>query len=168
MSPGTASQSQSQSQSQLLYDWRFVANQSVSATNLVGPTTRIFIFQAKTFSYVLTRGWGCRLQLLLVLASAVILRSESRGPHYHIYCLRFKTHPKWRARSLYLYPLPTNKQGGPVIPPKHWVPFLSPFATRRAKVGRMCAMLDAHMWCKPKSDRRHCNQKLSFLEFQVV
>jgi hypothetical protein len=32
----------------------------------------------------LTRGWVCRLQLLLVLASIFILRSESRGTHDHI------------------------------------------------------------------------------------
>jgi hypothetical protein len=32
----------------------------------------------------LTRGWVCRLQLLLVLARAVILRSESRGTQGHI------------------------------------------------------------------------------------
>jgi hypothetical protein len=43
-----------------------------------------FIFQLNTWAYSpyvtfsLTRGWVCRLQLLLVLASAVILRSESR------------------------------------------------------------------------------------------
>jgi hypothetical protein len=30
------------------------------------------------------RGWVCRLQLLLDLASAVILGSESRGTHDHI------------------------------------------------------------------------------------
>jgi hypothetical protein len=32
----------------------------------------------------LTRGWVCRLQLLLSLASAVILGTESRGTHDHI------------------------------------------------------------------------------------
>jgi hypothetical protein len=32
----------------------------------------------------MTRGWGYRLQLLLGLVSAVILRSESRGTHNHI------------------------------------------------------------------------------------
>jgi hypothetical protein len=32
----------------------------------------------------LTRGWVCRLQLLLALARAVIFRSESRGTHNHI------------------------------------------------------------------------------------
>jgi hypothetical protein len=32
----------------------------------------------------LMRGWVCRLQLQLALASAVILGSESRGTHEHI------------------------------------------------------------------------------------
>jgi hypothetical protein len=32
----------------------------------------------------LTRGWVCRLQLLLAFASAVILESESQGPRDHI------------------------------------------------------------------------------------
>jgi hypothetical protein len=32
----------------------------------------------------LTRGWVCRLQLLLVLVGTVIHRSESRGTHNHI------------------------------------------------------------------------------------
>jgi hypothetical protein len=56
----------------------------------VRPTTRIFIFQLHICGYspyvksYLTRGWVCRLQLLLVLASAVILRSESRGTHDHL------------------------------------------------------------------------------------
>jgi hypothetical protein len=49
-----------------------------------------FIFQMNTCGYrsyitsSLTRGWVCRLQLLLALASAVILRSESHGTHDHI------------------------------------------------------------------------------------
>jgi hypothetical protein len=51
---------------------------------------RNFIFQLNIFSYSpyvtysIMRGRICRLQLLLVLASAVILRSESRGTHDHI------------------------------------------------------------------------------------
>jgi hypothetical protein len=46
-----------------------------------------FIFQLNICGYSpyvtssLTRGWVCRLQLLLVLASAVILMSESRRTH---------------------------------------------------------------------------------------
>jgi hypothetical protein len=53
-------------------------------------TTRIVIFQLNTCGhspYVTcspTRGWTYRLQLLLGLASAVILRSKSRGTHDHI------------------------------------------------------------------------------------
>jgi hypothetical protein len=45
-----------------------------------------------------------RLQLLLVLASAVILGSESRGATF--YSLKFETPPTWwvRVRSPYLYP----------------------------------------------------------------
>jgi hypothetical protein len=81
------------SESELLYHWRFNANQFVLATSPLRPTTRIcmiFIFQLNACSYnpyvisSLTRVWICHLQLLLVLASAVILRSESRGTHDHI------------------------------------------------------------------------------------
>jgi hypothetical protein len=54
------------------------------------PTTRIFIFKPSACSYSpyvtssMTKGWVCRLQFLLGLASAVILRSESRGTHDHV------------------------------------------------------------------------------------
>jgi hypothetical protein len=50
-------------------------------------TTSNFIFQLNTCGYSpyvtssLTRGWVCRLQLLLVLTSAVIFRSKSRETH---------------------------------------------------------------------------------------
>jgi hypothetical protein len=50
----------------------------------------IFFFQLNTCGYSpyvtspLMRGWICCLQLLLVLASAVNLRSESHGTHDHI------------------------------------------------------------------------------------
>jgi hypothetical protein len=48
------------------------------------------LFQLNTYSYnpyvtsFLTKGWICHLQLLLALASAVILRSESRETDDHI------------------------------------------------------------------------------------
>jgi hypothetical protein len=54
------------------------------------PTTRILIFKLNTCSYSpyvtssLMREWICHLQLLLVLAGAVILRSESHRTHDHI------------------------------------------------------------------------------------
>jgi hypothetical protein len=71
-------------ESELLYNWRFTANQFVLATSPLRLTTSNFIFQLNTCgSYVissLTRGWVCRLQLLLVLASGVILRSHDHIP----------------------------------------------------------------------------------------
>jgi hypothetical protein len=62
-------------------------------------TTSNFIFQLNTCGYspcvasFLTRGWVCRLQLLLVLASAVILRFESRGTHDHILLSQIRDSP---------------------------------------------------------------------------
>jgi hypothetical protein len=47
------------------------------------------------------------------------------------YCLRFETHPTWRARSPYLYPPGT---GWPSYTSRHWVPFSSPPTTRRTTV----------------------------------
>jgi hypothetical protein len=81
------------SQSELLYDWRFTANQFVLMTSPLRLMTSNFIIQLNTCSYgpyvtlSLTRGWVCRLQLLLVLTSAVILRSGSRETHDHILLL---------------------------------------------------------------------------------
>jgi hypothetical protein len=59
--------------SKLLCYWRFTANQFHLATSPLRPTTRIFIFQLNT-----------SVQLLLGLATTVILRSESHGTHDHI------------------------------------------------------------------------------------
>jgi hypothetical protein len=81
------SESESGSKSELLYDWRFTAYQFVLSTISLRPTTINFIFQLNICGYSpyvttsLTRGWACRLHLLLVLASAVTLRSECRGTH---------------------------------------------------------------------------------------
>jgi hypothetical protein len=73
----------SESEADLLYDWRFTANQFVLATSPLRLRTSNFIFQLNTRCYrpyvtsPLTRGWVCRLQLLLVFDSTVILKSES-------------------------------------------------------------------------------------------
>jgi hypothetical protein len=78
----------------------------------------------------LTRGWVCRLQLLLAFASAFILRYESRRLMTIFCCLRFDTSPKLELRSPYLYP---QEQGGSVT-----LPALGPlsvaFRTLRATV----------------------------------
>jgi hypothetical protein len=74
-------------ESKLLYDLHFTANQFVLATSPLRLTTSKFIYQMNACGYSpyltasLTRGWVCLLQLLLGLASAVILRSEFRGTH---------------------------------------------------------------------------------------
>jgi hypothetical protein len=63
--------SKPESESELLYDWRFTANKFVLAPSPLRLTARIFFFHLNTCghsSYVtssLTRGWICRLQLLL-------------------------------------------------------------------------------------------------------
>jgi hypothetical protein len=84
---------------ELLYDWRFTANQFNLETSPLRLTTSNFTFQLNTCGsspYVtssLTRGWVCLLQLLLVLANAVILRSESRGTHDHILLSQIRDSP---------------------------------------------------------------------------
>jgi hypothetical protein len=119
---------------ELLYHWRFTANQFVLTPSPFKPTTSIGFFRLNTCGYSpyvtssLTRGWICRFQLMLALASAVIVGSESRETHD---CLRFDTHPTWRARSPYLYPPGT---GWPGYTPRYWVPFSSSPSPHRATV----------------------------------
>jgi hypothetical protein len=85
-----------------------------------------FFFQLNTCGYSpyvtpsLTRGRFCRLQLLLGLASAVILRSESRRTFAHILLSQIRDSPNWRVRSRLYIP---QKKGGPVISPGTWIPF---------------------------------------------
>jgi hypothetical protein len=67
-----------------------VYSQSVRLGNKPLETHDQHLFQLNTCGYSpyvtssMTKGWVCRLQLLLVLASAVILGFESRGTHDHI------------------------------------------------------------------------------------
>jgi hypothetical protein len=79
----------------------------------------------------LTRGRVCRLQLLLILASAVILGSESRRTHDHILLSPFREFLNRRAKSPYLYP---PGIGWPSYYPRKWVLFSLPPTTRRATV----------------------------------
>jgi hypothetical protein len=79
-------ETQSQSLSELIYDGRFTGNQFVLSPSPLRSAKSIF-FQLSTWGFCpygtssLTWGWVCRLQLLLALANAVILGSESRGTH---------------------------------------------------------------------------------------
>jgi hypothetical protein len=65
-------------------------------------------------------GRVCRLQLLLVLASAVILGSESRGNHDHILLSEVRDSPNLEGQVPVFFP---QEQGGPVIPPGTGFPF---------------------------------------------
>jgi hypothetical protein len=71
----------------------------------------------------LTRGWVCRLQLLLVLTSRVILGPSPADLITILYCLRFETPQTWMARSPCYIP---QEQGGAVIPPCTGFPFHRP------------------------------------------
>jgi hypothetical protein len=79
-------------------------------TSRLRITTSIFFSQLDTCghsSYVtssLTRGWACRLQLLLVLASAVILGSQSRGSQDHILLSQIRDSPTLEVQVPDLYP----------------------------------------------------------------
>jgi hypothetical protein len=126
---------QNQSQ-ELLYDGRFTANHLVLVPSPLRPTTSTF-FQLNTCDYSpyvtssMTRGWVCHLQLLLVLASAVILGSESRGTRDHILLSQIRHSPNLEGQVPVLIS-PRNRV--PNYTPRHWLPFLSPPTTRRATV----------------------------------
>jgi hypothetical protein len=118
--------------SELLYDWRFTANQFVFATSPLRTTTRILTFQLNTCSYSLhvtsslMKAWVCRLQLLLVLANAVILTSKSRGTHDHILLSHIRNSTSLEGQvPVFVSPRYT---------PWHWVHLSSPPTTRRATV----------------------------------
>jgi hypothetical protein len=79
----------------------------------------------------LMRGWVSCLQLLLAFASTVILRSvlQDSWPYFTVSDSRL---PQPGGPGLHIY-IP-QEQVGPVCTTGHWVPFLSPPTTRRAKV----------------------------------
>jgi hypothetical protein len=85
--------------SELLYDWRFTANQffltliplRLTATNFFPPMNTCSHSLYITSS--LTRGWVCHLQLLLALASTFILGSESRGTRDRILLSQIRNFP---------------------------------------------------------------------------
>jgi hypothetical protein len=94
--PTTDSLSEAESES--LNDWRLTVNQFILATT-PWDSWPPFFFQLNTCShslyitFSLTRGWVGRLQLLLALSSAVILRFESRGTHDHILLAQIRDSP---------------------------------------------------------------------------
>jgi hypothetical protein len=85
------------SESELLYDWPFTVNQFAFMTSPLRVTTGIFrlniCFHSPYVTSSLTRRWVCRLQLLLGLASAVILNLECSGTHDHILLSQIRDSP---------------------------------------------------------------------------
>jgi hypothetical protein len=79
----------------------------------------------------LTRRRVCRLQLLLVLASAVILGSDSRGTRDHILLSQIRDSPNLQGKAP-VFISPGREWSG--YTHRHWVPFSSPPTTRRATV----------------------------------
>jgi hypothetical protein len=155
----------SESESELLYDWRFTANQFDLAKARWDSRPVILFFQLKTCGYspyvtsCLTIGWACRLLLLLALTSAVILRSESSGTHDHILLSQIRDSPNLegqlpvfisaRNRLARLYP----------HTPRHWVPFSSPSTTRMIMLEGSAVKSKSHFewqsvsksWCRAPS-----------------
>jgi hypothetical protein len=122
----------------LIYDWQSVGQSVLVPGSHLGPMTRFLLsFWRLRVSWYgtpsLTRGWVCNLfeQLLLGLARTVTLRSKSLRSHGHILVshLRF-SQPGGPGPRIYIPP----GTGWPSYTPGHWVPFLSPLATRRAVV----------------------------------
>jgi hypothetical protein len=95
-------------------------------TNSLGLTTSISFrlntcFHTLYATSSLTIGLVCRLRLLLVLASAVILMSESSGTHEHVLLSQIRDSAKPGGLGPRIY-IP-QEQGGPVIPPGTGFPF---------------------------------------------
>jgi hypothetical protein len=83
--------------SKLYNNWRSVGQSALAPRPRLGPQDQIFISQTVAgllkWAPSLTKGRVCRLQLLLSLANAVILGSESHGPHDHILLAQIRDSP---------------------------------------------------------------------------
>jgi hypothetical protein len=118
-----------------------------------------FIFQLNTCGYSpyvtspLTRGWVCSLQLLLGLASAVILRSDYRETRDHILLSQIRESPNLEGQVLVF------------ISPRNRIPISSPPTTRRVTVEvfdlastrdrvNCCWLSPAHSCQGPNRERR--------------
>jgi hypothetical protein len=106
----------SESDSEILYDSRFTANQFVLATGPLRPTTSNFILQLNTWGYssyvtsFLTRGWVCRLQLLLSSTA-----QSYSGSSPTVSDLRLPR-PGEPGPCIYI-----PQEQGPCYTPRHWV-----------------------------------------------
>jgi hypothetical protein len=77
------------------------------------------------------KGLACRLKFLLVLASAVILTSETRGYHNHILLSQIRDSPNLEGK-VHVFMSPRKRVAQ--LYPQALVPFLSSPTSRRATV----------------------------------
>jgi hypothetical protein len=97
---------QSQSQRQIYFTTGGLPHISSSWRQAPWESRPVFFFQLNTYGYSpyatssLMIGCVCRLQFLLVLASAVILRSESRRTHDHILLSQIRHSPNLEGQVL--------------------------------------------------------------------
>jgi hypothetical protein len=148
----------------------------------------IFFRQLLVYYFVapsLMRGRVCNLLLLLVLASAVLLGSDTRGTQDHILLSQFLRLPQPGGPGPRIYIPPET--GWPRYTPGHWVPFLSPLTTHRATVevfylastreGNPCSSSSSSYiatdgqsvsssWCRGPFGA--CDQMLHFSEWQLL
>jgi hypothetical protein len=127
------SESEPESEPESLYDRLFTANQFVLATRPLRLTSTFFHLNTWLHSsYVtssLTRGLVCRLQMLLALASTVILRSDSRGTRDRILLSQILNSPNLEGQvPIFLSP----RTRWSSYTSSHWVPSSSPPTIRRA------------------------------------
>jgi hypothetical protein len=150
--------------SKLYYDRRLV-DQSV----LVSGTLEIFFRQLRVCYFVapsLTRGRVCNLLLLLVIASAVLLGSQSRGTHDDILLSQFLRLPQPGGPGPRIY-IP-QEQGGPVIPPGTGFPLCR---LLRLAGNAVEVLFPASTWAfkeiSPKS-YTGCSKQTSFLIWHFI
>jgi hypothetical protein len=108
------------SESKLCYDRRSVDHSILVSSSIWGPRSDFCYYQTVS-GMLTTRGRVCRIQLLLVLASAVVLGSESRGTHDHILLSQIRDSPN-----------PEDQIPVLSYNPRHRVHFSSPPTNRRA------------------------------------
>jgi hypothetical protein len=123
-----------QSESELLYDWRFTAIKFFLAAIPLRLTASNFIFQLNTCGYS-PHVTSSRLELLVVLTSAVILRPETHGIHDHILLSQIRDSHNLEGQV----PVYTSPGTGlPGYTPRYWVPFVFSYDSQSQSQSQSC------------------------------
>jgi hypothetical protein len=117
----------SESESELLYDWRFTANQFILASRPLRPTPSIFFNWTLTVIALMKHPLSREDRSVVYNCCWPRQRSHSRV-RVPRDCFRFEIPPTWWFRPPYLYPSETEWLS---YTPRQWVPFLWPPTTLR-------------------------------------